>query len=80
VWREVRRFRHPAAGEEQDVGIAARAMFLEFGTSRMEKRPFIYPAWDRYKRMLPELIALAFGTMSGGRGGFGRDIGRIFGA
>jgi hypothetical protein len=66
-WREVRGFKHPERDELQDVTIMDRAMFLEFGTRRMAPRPFLYPAWDETKHLLPGLIAAAYKALGGGR-------------
>jgi hypothetical protein len=65
-WREERGFKHPPTGGLQEVSIVDRALFLEFGTVRMAPRPFIYPAWDETKVLLPGLIAAAYRAMGGG--------------
>jgi len=66
-WREVRGFTSPPTGGLQKVSIVDRALFLEFGTVRMAPRPFIYPAWDETKILLPGLIAAAYRAMGGGQ-------------
>lgn len=57
---------HDDTGELQGETTKDIAMFLEFGTVKMEPRPFLYPSWDVNKRLLPALVRLAYEALLGG--------------